>query len=146
MQSSPGFLGSIDRVILVTFPFPLLMFQFSLNIGILVICKRGEERMETSEASTFIYILRLVRREAFMHMSSEEDKIVDEHFEHLKRGLAEGRLILAGPCLDGEFGVVVFRAASREKAEEYMRNDPAVKKGIMIAELHPFRVSLMEKD
>lgn len=79
-------------------------------------------------------------------MSSEEEAIVEDHFERLKRALAEGKLILAGPCLDGEFGVVVFRAQSKEKAKEFMNNDPAVKKGIMTAELHPFHVSLIEKN
>lgn len=95
---------------------------------------------------TFIYVVRLVKRKMFGKMSSEEEAIVEDHFERLKRALAEGKLILAGPCLDGEFGVVVFRAQSKEKAKEFMNNDPAVKKGIMTAELHPFHVSLIEKN
>jgi hypothetical protein len=31
-------------------------------------------------------------------------------------------------------------------AEEFMKNDPAVKNGVMTAELHPFRISLIEKN
>jgi len=69
---------------------------------------------------------------------------MSEHFEHLKKALANGMLILAGPCLDGEFGVVIFRARSDNKVKEFMENDPAVKHGIMTAKLHPFRVSLIE--
>jgi uncharacterized protein YciI len=48
--------------------------------------------------------------------------------------------------LDKAFGIVVFQASSEEEAQEYMKNDPAVKKGIMTAELHPFRISLLQKD
>lgn len=95
-----------------------------------------------SDMSTFIYVLRLIKPESFDNMSPEEEKIINEHFERLKKGLDEGTLILAGPCLDGAFGIVIFRAKSLKEAETFMNNDPAVKTGIMTAELHPFRVSL----
>ena len=94
---------------------------------------------------TFIYVVKLVKSEMLEKMSSEEEAVVEDHFNRLRKALAEGKLILAGPCLDGEFGIVVFRAQSGEEAEKFMKNDPAVKKGIMTAELHPFRVSLIEK-
>jgi len=55
---------------------------------------------------TFAYVLRLVRREAFCKMTAREEPVVDEHFKYLKKGLAEKKVILAGPCLDGEFGIV----------------------------------------
>ncbi|MCZ7543954.1 MAG: hypothetical protein M5R40_10645 [Anaerolineae bacterium] len=47
------------------------------------------------------------------------------------------------PDLDGAFGVVIFEAASEAAARAYMESDPAVKNGVMTAELHPMRVSLM---
>jgi uncharacterized protein YciI len=55
-------------------------------------------------------------------------------------------VILAGPCLDGEFGLVIFRANSKKDAESFMKYDPAIKKGVMAGELHSFRISLMEKE
>jgi uncharacterized protein YciI len=93
----------------------------------------------------FVYVLRLIRPEALRGMTAEEEAIVDEHFGYLKRGLAEGRLGFAGRCLDGEFGIVLFRARSEDEAKRFMENDPAVKKGVMRAELHSFRVALVEK-
>jgi len=90
-------------------------------------------------------MLKVVRHEMLEKMSIDEEEIVNEHFEYLKRGLAGRKLILAGRCLDGEFGIVVFRAKSKEEAEEFMKNDPAVKNGIMTAQLYPFRVALIEK-
>lgn len=99
-----------------------------------------------SQMPTFAYVLRLARQNAFGNLSPEEEAIIDEHFGYLKKGLTERKLILAGPCLDGDFGIVIFRAASKEEAEEFVENDPAVKNRIMNAELHPFRVSLIEKD
>lgn len=92
--------------------------------------------------STFIYVLRPCRSGLIDEATPEEEATLSEHFEYLERSLEEGRLILAGPCLDGEFGVVVFRAATEQAAVEFMRGDPAVRCGLMTAELHPFRVSL----
>lgn len=98
-----------------------------------------------SEAFTFVYVLRLVKPESLGRMSSRDETVVDEHFEYLKKALTDGKLILAGRCLDGEFGIVIFRAESERDAKEFMKNDPAVKKGIMTAELHSFRLALVEK-
>jgi uncharacterized protein YciI len=98
-----------------------------------------------SNATTFVYMLKLSKPESFRKMSPKEEAIVDEHFEYLKKALAEGKLFLAGRCLNGEFGIVIFHAESEKQADEFMKNDPAVKKGVMAAELHPFRIALVEK-
>ena len=95
------------------------------------------------ELPTFIYLLRPKRPSLIDETSAEEESRLSEHSEYLQRALTEGKLILAGPCVDGEFGVVVFRAATDEEAEEFMLSDPAIRHGLMNAELHPFRVSLM---
>jgi uncharacterized protein YciI len=95
-----------------------------------------------ADESTFIYVLRPCRPTLIDETTPEEEATLSEHFAYLERSLEEGRLILAGPCLDGEFGVVVFRAATGQAAVEFMRGDPAVRYGLMTAELHPFRVSL----
>jgi len=92
---------------------------------------------------TFIYVLKPQRLSLVDDASAEEEERLGEHFEYLQRALEEGMLILAGPCLDGEFGVVVFRAPTEQAAVEFMEGDPAVKQGLMTAELFPFRVSLM---
>jgi len=98
-----------------------------------------------SGTAVFVYVLRLVRHGASEDMTQEEETIVDEHFEYLKRALAERKLTLAGRCLNGEFGIVIFHAESEKQANEFMKNDPAVKKDVMVAELHPFRVALIKK-
>lgn len=94
---------------------------------------------------TFVYLLRPRRAGLATAPSPEEVKTLDTHFAYLEKALADGRLILAGPCLDGAFGIVVFRAASAVEAATFMEGDPAVTAGLMAATLHPFRVSLSEK-
>ena len=92
---------------------------------------------------TFIYMLRPQSRGLIDETTPDEEARLGEHFEYLERALEEGKLILAGPCLDGEFGVVLFRAGTDDEALEFVQSDPAVRYGLMTAELHPFRVSLL---
>ena len=73
---------------------------------------------------------------------------MDEHFAYLQGLRADGRLVLAGPCMDGAFGIVILRTSSPddglglEEARVMMAMDPAVSAGVMQAELHPFKISL----
>ena len=90
---------------------------------------------------TFIYLIR--PRVGFIDsMTAEEADTMDRHFAYLQALQAENRLDLAGPCLDGAFGVVILRAQSDEDARDLMANDPAVRAGIMQADLHRFKISL----
>ena len=98
-----------------------------------------------SKILTFVYVLRLVKSGSLGRMSSRDEAVIHEHFEYLKKALIEGKLTLAGRCLDGEFGIVIFRAESERDAKEFMKNDPAVKKGVMTAELHSFSLALIQR-
>jgi uncharacterized protein YciI len=78
----------------------------------------------------------------------DEEARVSEHFQYLKALLDGGQLILAGRTLNTDpssFGIVILRAVSEYAARQIMENDPAVSNGVMLAELYPFRVALMEK-
>jgi len=95
---------------------------------------------------TFIYVLRTKGRNYIDEATPQEEATLGEHFEYLQRALNDEKLILAGPCEDGEFGIVVFRAATEKEALEFMQSDPAVRHGLMTAELHALRVSLPATD
>lgn len=77
----------------------------------------------------------------------EEIELVESHFEYLKELLDAGELILAGRTQNSDpssFGIVIFEAESDEAARVRMANDPAVRAGVMLAELYPYRVALMK--
>ena len=93
----------------------------------------------------FIYLIHPLRHEFFDAPTAEEDLAMDEHFEYLKKATANGTVLLAGPCLDDTFGVVVITAENEATARQFMLNDPSVKRNVMMAELHPMKVSLMGK-
>jgi uncharacterized protein YciI len=91
----------------------------------------------------WLYAIRSPRGAQFVEDATEaESAAMRRHFAYLKRALDDGRLVLAGPATDGRFpGIVVFEA--EDEARAFMENDPSVQAGVMLAELHPFRVSLL---
>jgi uncharacterized protein YciI len=91
----------------------------------------------------FIYLIHPLHHEFFENPTQQEDVAMDEHYEYLKKAAAKGTVLLAGPCLDETFGLVVLSAESESTARAFMLNDPAVKNNVMMAELHPMKISLM---
>lgn len=90
----------------------------------------------------YIYLIHPFRDDFFFQPTPEENLVMEEHFEYLKQATEAGIILLAGSCLDNTFGIIVFRAKDDETAHTFMFNDPFVKKNVMMAELHPIRISL----
>jgi uncharacterized protein YciI len=90
----------------------------------------------------YLYLIHPFRHGFFDSPTPQEQSVMEEHFQYLQRGVEQGTVILAGPCLDDTFGLVVFRAADEQAARDFMFNDPSVVKNVMVAELHPLRISL----
>jgi uncharacterized protein YciI len=93
----------------------------------------------------YLYLIHPFRHGFFDSPTKDEEAILDEHTTYLKNAAETGIVLLAGPCLDDTIGLVVFRAENNQAANSFMLNDPIVKKNIMVAELHPMRISIMGK-
>ena len=93
----------------------------------------------------FLYLIHPFRDGFFDAPTAVENAVMDEHFEYLQRAAADGRVLLAGPCLDDTFGLVILRAADEQAARLFMFEDPSVKKNVMAAELHPLRLSVVSR-
>ena len=90
----------------------------------------------------YLYLIHPYRHSFFSTPSPEEAAVMEEHFAYLKKAAEIGTVLLAGPCTDDTFGLVVFRAENDKAANAFMFDDPSVKKNIMVAELHPIRISI----
>jgi uncharacterized protein YciI len=94
----------------------------------------------------FLYRIQPVRVAMLTEGPTEfEARVVEEHFAHLEELVAEGTVLMAGRTLNADertFGIVVLVAASDAQAAELVRNDPAVRHGVMRAELFPYRIAL----
>jgi uncharacterized protein YciI len=74
----------------------------------------------------------------------DEMATVNRHFNYLNSLTEQGTVLLFGRTQNRDartFGIVIFRAESEEEAQSIMKNDPAVKEGMMRAELYPYKVA-----
>ena len=101
------------------------------------------------ETKEYIYVLKLIPSLIDPgNWTDKDNDIVSRHFTRLQTLLEEKVLILAGRTLNDDettFGIVIFRAEDDASAQDLMTHDPAVKEGIMTAELFPYSVALIEK-
>lgn len=73
----------------------------------------------------------------------ESAELQKQHLAHLRRMHEMGKLVVAGPFGDnGEIrGILVFRGKdSLDEMKKLAEEDPAVKAGRMVVELHPWYV------
>jgi uncharacterized protein YciI len=94
----------------------------------------------------YIYWIRPTRLAMLTEGPTEdEQRIVGEHFDYLKRLVDSGRLLMAGRSLNDDertFGIAIFTASSFEDAERVLAEDPAVRHGVMRGDVFPFRIAL----
>jgi uncharacterized protein YciI len=92
----------------------------------------------------FAYVVRpAFDREFQRNATSQERMVVGRHSDYLEGLLDQGKLIFAGRCWDGPFGIVVIQAADEAEAQEIVDQDPSVMAGVQTAELYPFDVALV---
>jgi uncharacterized protein YciI len=70
----------------------------------------------------------------------ESRKLQEEHMANIRRMGEAGKLVIAGPFMDGGDlrGLYVFRVTSAEEAKALVESDPAVQAGHLRFELHPW--------
>jgi uncharacterized protein YciI len=64
----------------------------------------------------------------------------EEHVAYIDRMLANGKLILYGPILDGGDlrGMYIFKAVTIEEAREWANEEPSVKIGMIEMRVYPW--------
>lgn len=98
----------------------------------------------------YIYVIRPTRMGMLTESTPEEDRLVGEHFQYLKRNTEAGIVLLAGRTQTGEdeprgMGIVIFRAEDDAAAENFAKNDPAIIGGVMSVDILPYRVALLSE-
>lgn len=87
------------------------------------------------------YVMALLKAGPNRDFDSETaQKIQRGHMANINRLADEGKLILAGPFLDGGElrGIFLFDVATVEEARELTESDPAIQAGSLEMELHPW--------
>jgi uncharacterized protein YciI len=62
------------------------------------------------------------------------------HMDNITRMANEGKLVIAGPFLDGGdiAGIYIFNVETVEEARALTESDPAIQAGRLVMELHPW--------
>jgi uncharacterized protein YciI len=73
-------------------------------------------------------------------VTEETKKLQEAHLANISRLASTGKLVLAGPFMDGGSlrGMFVFQVGSMEEAKALCDTDPAVQAGRLAVELHPW--------
>ena len=97
----------------------------------------------------WIYVLKVTRLEMLTEgPTPEEEEVVSRHFAYLSDLTEKNVVILVGRTQTADestFGIAVFEAEDEVAARTIMENDPAVKNGVMVATLYPYKVALLRK-
>lgn len=92
----------------------------------------------------WVYFIHAPRENFAETMTGEEREVWGVHFERLKRLLADGTLVMAGPTLGPvNTGIAIIEAPDEESARRIMEEDPVIAGGYARGELRPFVVSLL---
>ncbi|WKZ38343.1 MAG: YciI family protein [Anaerolineales bacterium] len=67
------------------------------------------------------------------------------HFQYMTRLEAEEKLVLGGGFTDDSGAMGMLFVSDLEEAREIIENDPAIKEGIVTAQLHPYFVTVAGK-
>src|SRR6185295_3946309 len=72
--------------------------------------------------------------------AEERNAILKQHLGNVISMLDSGKAVIAGPFGDdtGLAGIFILRSTSPEEAKTWVDNDPAVKAGLFVAEMHPW--------
>ena len=93
----------------------------------------------------FLYMLKPVRLGMVTDAPTDaEGEVLAAHLQYLQELLGSGQAVMFGRTTNEDistFGIVVFEADDEAAALQIMNNDPAVKGGIMTADLFPYRIA-----
>jgi uncharacterized protein YciI len=72
--------------------------------------------------------------------STTVHKLQEQHMSHLNKMADEGKMDICGPLMDNTDirGICVYNVATKEEAEKLANDDPMVKAGRLMVEIHPF--------
>jgi len=93
--------------------------------------------------TTFLVIYR--PGPAWLQGKPVSEQPLKEHGKYLLSLYAKGTMKSAGPFTDDAGGAVVLEAADLQEAKAMVLEDPAVKTGVFLYELHPWRPVTWEK-
>ena len=93
---------------------------------------------ETTTKGTYLVIYR--PGPAWLPGKSVMEQPLKEHGKYMLSLYIKGSMRLAGPLTDNAGGAVLLEVSDEAEAKAIVTNDPAVKSGIFVYEMHPWKL------
>ena len=82
---------------------------------------------------------------AWLTGKSVMEQPLKEHGNYMLSLYTKGSMKLAGPLTDNAGGAVLLEVSNEAEAKAIVANDPAVKSGVFVYEMHPWKLQPWEK-
>jgi uncharacterized protein YciI len=101
---------------------------------------RAQEKQQPPQFKMVEFHMALLKRGPQWSASGMTKDVQSAHVAYVMSLLDSGKAVITGPLADkGEIiGIYILRAKSAEEAKAWAENDPAVKAGSFVAEIHPW--------
>jgi uncharacterized protein YciI len=100
----------------------------------------AEEKQQITSKATFLVIYR--PGPAWLAGKSISEQPLKEHGVYMRSLYVQGLVKLAGPLTDNTGGAVVLEVINESAAKAIVTEDPAVKYGVFVYEMHPWELKL----
>jgi len=113
--------------------FTLLIFSVSMSA-------QEKNPFEKKYEMKTYYLVFLKKGPNRSQDSATTNKLQEQHLAHLNKMAEECKMDICGPLLeDGDVrGICIYNVSTKEEAEKLANEDPMIKAGRLIAEIHPF--------
>lgn len=118
--------------------FRLLTLTISLMVS--SVMSAQEKSSEKKYEMKTYYLVFLKKGPNRSQDSITVHKLQEQHMAHLNKMADEGKMDICGPLMDDIDirGVCVYNVATKEEAMKLASEDPMVKAGRLMVEIHPF--------
>jgi len=98
---------------------------------------------ETATKATYLVLYR--PDPGWLTGKSVMEQPLKEHGNYMLSLYIKGSMKLAGPLTDSAGGAVLLEVSNEAEAKAIVTNDPAVKSGVFVYEMHPWKLQPWEE-
>jgi uncharacterized protein YciI len=120
-----------------------LMFSVTVAFCSLHVLMAADEQQQSAAKMTFLVIYR--PGPSWLVGKPVSGQPLKEHGKYMLSLYVKGSMKLAGPLTDNAGGAVVLAVADESEAKATVTEDPAVKVGIFMYEMHPWELKPWDK-
>jgi uncharacterized protein len=112
-----------------------------LRLTLLCIVATLTAGAQDASPSSSQFVIVLERGPNWLPEKSASQQPLLEHGRYLQHLMEIGKLVVAGPFLDDQGGLILLKAANLAEAQQIAGEDPASRNGILRPTVHPFTIA-----